>query len=187
MRNRVVAAVTLFVSVAITMPPASAEKVFGTVWLDKYVSATPTTDAEEAWAGTAKKARCYLCHLKGKSKKYCNTYGDALAKWLKSDHFESARVKTEEAQVRTEILEALGRAEALTDQCGTTFGELFGNYQLPSDDMGPLSLQKEKTAAHDDDDDDEDDEDEEDDDDEDEDDEDEDEEDDDDEDDEDDD
>jgi hypothetical protein len=135
-------ALTVSITLATGAADACADKVFGTVWREKYVPGEPSTDAEESWVSAAKKARCYVCHLKGKSKKYCNTYGDALSEWLKSDNYETERVKAEEEKVRAEILQALGQAEALGDKCGTTFGELFRAYKLPNADMGPKSAQK---------------------------------------------
>jgi hypothetical protein len=161
MNKYVTVAIILLIVVAIGTAKASAEKVFGTVWLEKYVPGEPSTDAEESWATTAKKAKCYVCHLKGKSKKYCNTYGDVLSESLKSDNYQSDRVKAEEEKVQAEILQALGQAEAGADKCGTTFGELFQKYKLPSADMGSKSAQKESAAAEDDEEEEEDDEEEE--------------------------
>jgi len=139
-----VVTVTLLTLAVLSAPHAFAEKIYGTLWREKYVPSEPSTEAEESWAAAAKKARCYLCHLKGKGKKYCNTYGDVLSEWLKSDDYKSDRIKAEAEKVRTEILQALGRAEVIGDTCGTTFGELFRAYKLPNADMGPQSAEKEK-------------------------------------------
>jgi hypothetical protein len=168
MKKHVPLLIATLLLVAIADRAAMAEKIFGTVWLDRYVPGEPSADAEESWATAAKKAKCYVCHVKGKSKKYCNTYGDVLSEWLKSDNYEKDRVKAEEEKVQAEILQALGQAESLADKGGTTFGELFRDYKLPSADPGPRSTEKEQAAAEDEEDDDDDDDEEDDDDDEDE-------------------
>jgi len=126
--------------------PALADKAFGKEFTARYVAEDPTTDAEKDWAKTVKKAKCYICHVKGKSKKYCNTYGDALAEFLDHDDFKKERIKAQPDQVKEEIQAALEKAEAAKEKCGSTFGELLKAHKLPSKDMGAKSLVKEKKA-----------------------------------------
>ena len=96
---------------------------------------------------SAKKEKCYVCHVRGQSKKYSNAYGDVLSQWLKSENYEKERVAAESQLVKTEIVTALEKAESVADSCGTTFGELFNAYQLPSPELGTLSTQKLNAAT----------------------------------------
>ncbi len=147
MKNRYIAvAVGLFLLFAWRAPQSPAERIFGTVWLGKYVPHEPSTGAEEDWATDAKKAKCYVCHVRSKSKKYCNTYGDVLAEWLDSEKFEKDRVEAEGELVKSEILAALKKAEPCADTCGTPFGKLFESGELPNTEMGSKSAAMEEAA-----------------------------------------
>jgi hypothetical protein len=147
MKSRYIAvAVGLFILLACRAPQSPAEKIFGTVWLENYVPHEPPTSAEEDWATDAKKAKCYVCHVKGKSKKYCNSYGDVLAEWLDSNKFEKDRVEAEGELVKSDILAALKKAESCADACGTPFGKLFESGGLPNTEMGSKSAAMEKAA-----------------------------------------
>ena len=124
--------------------PAMAVRVFGTEFKAKYVKEDPQTDAEKAFAEGYKKAKCYLCHVKGKDKEYCNTYGDALAKFLHKDDFEKDRVEDEPDAVRAEILQALEKVESMQDVCGDSFGQIFKAGKTPNAELGPESAKKEE-------------------------------------------
>jgi hypothetical protein len=147
MSRYVTPGVALLVLCCGLVAPADADKVFATVWLETYVPAEPATDAEQAWEKSAKKSKCYVCHVKGQSKKYSNAYGDVLSQWLKSENYEKERVEAESRLVRTEIATAFERAESAADACGTPFGELFKAHRLPSPELGALSAEKANSAT----------------------------------------
>jgi hypothetical protein len=149
MKLRFVLLAFFLVSLIACIPSATAEKIFGTIWLERYVPSEPGGAEQEAWATTAKKARCYVCHVKSKSKKYCNSYGDVLAQRLKSEDYEKERIEAEAEAVKAEIAAALVAAEAAKDACGTEFGALFETFKLPSTEMGAASLAKEQAAESD--------------------------------------
>ncbi len=126
---------------------ALADKIFGTEFAKRYANGTSTED----WQKTVKKAKCYLCHVKGKKKAYCNTYGDILGKHLDVENFDRDRCKTEPEKVCQEIQAALEKVEAEKDVNGKSFADLFKSETLPDKEMGTSSQKKEaeKKAADD--------------------------------------
>jgi hypothetical protein len=105
-----------------------AERGFGLVFQNKYVSSDPADDQQQQWRIAVRKTGCCVCHVQGQPKKYCNAYGDALSSYLdrrddSPDH----------------VAAAMQRVEAMTDSCGTQFGALFRQYRLPRGELGPKS------------------------------------------------
>ena len=71
----------------------------------------------------ARTVRCYVCHVKGKSKETRNVYGTALRKALASKNVKDA----------TKIAEAMKKAEAQKSAIeGKTFGDLLKAGKLPA-------------------------------------------------------
>jgi len=115
---------------------AQAERAFGLAFNQKYVPSNPSDDLQQQWQVDVRKAGCYVCHVKGQPKEYCNAYGDALSQYLdRGDKSPDS------------ISSALQQAEPLSDTSGTKFGELFRRYQLPQPELGPKSQAKAAAAT----------------------------------------
>ena len=66
----------------LSYPPAEAVKEFKEQFDARYVKPDGTDPVEVALAEAVKEANCYVCHVKGKSRKYHNVYGEALEEFL---------------------------------------------------------------------------------------------------------
>ncbi len=131
MKNLCVSVLFAVVLLGLNARSAMASKVFGTEFTAKYVKAEPENEKEQAFAAAVKKAKCYVCHVKGKKKEVCNTYGAALSKLLDHDDFEKERCESEPEKVKQEIQAALAKVEAEKDACGATFGDLLAAGKPP--------------------------------------------------------
>ena len=110
---------------------ALASKVFVKWFNAKYGVADPQTDAQKELAAVAKKAKCYVCHIKGKKKEFCNPYGEALREFLDHDDFKKERCEKEPEKVKEEIWAALEKVEPSKAPSGTPFGDLLKAGKLP--------------------------------------------------------
>lgn len=145
MQKLVLSAMCASLFICFTGRAALADKIFGTEFTKRYV----TKDTPEEWQKAVKKAKCYLCHVKGKRKELCNTYGDALSRFLDPKKYEKDRCKNEPDAVAQEIQTALEKVEAEKSPRGVTYGELFKSRELPPPKLGALSEQKEATLGSD--------------------------------------
>jgi len=66
----------------INTPPAAAVKEFRDQFEARYVKPDSTKATDVALAEAFDEAKCYVCHIKGKSRKYHNAYGEALKQLL---------------------------------------------------------------------------------------------------------
>ncbi len=127
MRNVFVFAVAAIVGVAtltaVRVETAQAMPPFKKAFDAKYVKPDSADEKEKAFAASAKKVNCNVCH-KGKSKKMRNAYGEAVDKFIEKAEKDPAKIE-----------EALNKAAAEKskpdDPNSPTFGELIQQGQLP--------------------------------------------------------
>jgi len=120
---------------------ADASKIFNDFWLDVYAPKLKEPEEAKEWYKTAKKAKCYVCHIKGKTKKLCNAYGDEMAQYILDKDFKKEMVEEMGEDVAKEkIISAFKKVEPVKTITGeTTYGELFESKQLPSEEPGQRS------------------------------------------------
>ena len=93
---------------------------------------------DKAVKTTFRKAKCNLCHMKGKKKEFNNPYGDALSKFIEGDAEdrlkaakENGTKKEELGKILAEVDAALAQVEGLESPDGLTFGQRIHGGQLP--------------------------------------------------------
>ncbi len=110
---------------------AHAIMTFWKEFEERYVKPDSEDPAEQAFAKLAsaknkETGKCNVCHIKGKSKKYHNTYGKALAEFLDKDDFKTKRRKEEPEAVKKEIQEAFDKAAKMHSDPDNKESPLFG-------------------------------------------------------------
>jgi hypothetical protein len=127
-------------NLAVHVEPASAIMPFWKQFEVRYIKKEPKTDEEKALAEAANEkntntGKCWVCHVKGKSKKVRNNYGQELAKLLDRKKYTAARLKREKEACEKEIQEALSKVEKLhsdaKDEASPLFGELIAAGKVP--------------------------------------------------------
>jgi len=120
------------IAIAVTTP-ASAVGVFHTHWKDHYLSG----NKNPLFVKTAKKAGCFICHVKGEKKEDArNEYGEALGKHLKAADFPKAWVKNNPDEAKKRIVAAFEKVEDELSRDGDGFGRKISKGQLPAVDAG---------------------------------------------------
>lgn len=131
---------SLVMSISFAASPAYALPAFWSEFEAEYIKEDSKDPKEKAFAKLAAKSNketgwCYVCHIKGKTRKYHNTYGIALTKFLKKEDFSIKRRREEPAACKKEILEAFSKAAKLKSEPevkdSPTFGELIAEGKLP--------------------------------------------------------
>ena len=75
---------TILLTIVLCATPVSAISLFNKHWQTHYL----TDNSNESFVSAARKAGCYVCHVKGKPKQEVrNEYGAALARYLDADDF----------------------------------------------------------------------------------------------------
>jgi hypothetical protein len=129
-------------NVLVNLQPAEAIDPFWKQFQARYIKAEPKTDEEKALAEAASDknkdtGKCWICHVKGKSKKVRNNFGQELAKLLDRKKFTAARLKREKEACEKEIQEALSKVEKMhvdpEDDKSPLFGERIASGQVPGD------------------------------------------------------
>ena len=118
---------------ALFAAPASAISLFHSHWKSHYL----TADANPEFVTTARKAGCYICHVKGKPKQDVqNEYGAALSQYLDADDFPKEWVKKHPEEAKRRILEAFKKVEEDLSKDRQTFGNKIAGGKLPAVDSG---------------------------------------------------
>ena len=127
----------LFAFVAVTVVgnrSVDATSTFNKQWKEVYLSGD---DVDADFKKTARKAGCYVCHVKGKDKKEVrNEYGEAVHQYLDAEEFSKEYVKENEEKAAEQIQEGLKKAAEEKSEDGRTFGEKLEALELPATNSG---------------------------------------------------
>ena len=115
--------------------PAMATSEFNKQWKNEYLGGD---DVDEDFVSAARKASCYICHIKGdpKKKKARNEYGQAINEYLKMKDFPKDWVKENPEEAKTKILEGFKKAGEHESKDGKKFADKIKNNELPATDAG---------------------------------------------------
>lgn len=115
--------------------PAMAISEFSKQWRAAYLSGE---DVDEEFVKTARKASCYVCHVKGKKKEEANNeYGNAIKKYLKAEDFPKDYVKDNPEEAKKRIVEGFKKAGQHESKDGKKFAAKIENNELPATDAYP--------------------------------------------------
>ncbi|MEL6105951.1 MAG: hypothetical protein AAFU85_07940 [Planctomycetota bacterium] len=124
----------LFTCLVLFAGPASATSEFSKQWKSKYLSGD---DVDDGFKKSARKAGCYVCHVKGEDKKKVrNEYGKAVHKYLKAKDFPKDYVKANPEEAKKKIFAGLEKAGEMKSKDEKTFAEKIKNKELPATDAG---------------------------------------------------
>ena len=105
----------------------SAVPAFGKRFAAKYAG----KGAPAEFKAAVKKAKCNVCHVKGKPKKVRNEYGVALSKLLKKKDFTSAKVKADVEGTKKAMNAAFDKVGKTKNEAGKAWAEVFKAGSLP--------------------------------------------------------
>ncbi|MEO1527294.1 MAG: hypothetical protein AAFX06_17840 [Planctomycetota bacterium] len=126
--------VVAFTCLVLFAGPAMATSEFSKQWKSKYLSAD---DVDADFKKSARKAGCYVCHVKGEDKKKVrNEYGTAMQKFLKAKDFPKDYVKANPEEAKKKIFEGFKKTGEIKSKDGKTFAEKLKENQLPATDSG---------------------------------------------------
>lgn len=112
---------------------AAATSAFNKQWKKEYLPDGVDKDFKK----TARKAGCYVCHVKGEDKKEVrNEYGEAVHKYLDAEDFEKDYVKANPEEAAERIVEGLKKAGEEKSSDGKKFAEKIEALELPATDAG---------------------------------------------------
>ncbi|HQX53449.1 MAG TPA: hypothetical protein PK992_16835 [Planctomycetaceae bacterium] len=106
---------------------------------EKYVKSSDNDDFKAAF----KKGGCNVCHAKDQKKDWLNAYGLALAKNIPGsvkERLDKAKAegaeasKAENEKLLEELKAAFEKAEETKSPSETTFGAMFKDHKLPTDE-----------------------------------------------------
>jgi hypothetical protein len=113
--------------------PSYAINLFHAEWKQHYLTGNPNA----LFVASARKAGCYICHVKGESKKDVrNEYGAALSKHLDADEFPKAWVKANPEEAKRRIVAAFKNVEVDQSKDNEEFGQKIRAGKLPAVDSG---------------------------------------------------
>ena len=130
------------------LPPATliATAVF---WVGGVTETQATSEFNKAWKAhyledpvsdefkkTARKAGCYVCHVKGEKKKVRNEYGEAVHEFLDKEEYTKDYVKANKEQATEEMIEGIKKAGEKSSLDGKTFEEKLAEGVLPATNAG---------------------------------------------------
>lgn len=114
--------------------PAFATSEFSKQWKSEYLGGE---DVNDDFKKTARKAGCYVCHVKKEDKKKVrNEYGKAIHKFLKAEDFPKDWVKANPEEAKKKIVEGLKKAGEMKSKDGKAFGAKIKANELPATDAG---------------------------------------------------
>ena len=128
----VLVGIPAFICLAMLAPPAQAISAFGKQWKKEYAP----KDGDEEWYKKAKKANCYVCHVKGHpdKKKANNEYGLEVKKYLEKDDFSKEYIKENPEEAKQKILEGFKKAGEGKSKDEKMFSEKIEAKELPATD-----------------------------------------------------
>lgn len=120
------------ISLAATSPAVSIE-LFHEHWKEHYL----TDNSNQPLAEFAKRAGCYICHVKGQKKQGGhNEYGKALSQYLNAKDFTKEWVEANPEEAKRRIVEAFQNVEEDLAADGRKYGEAIHAAVLPAADVG---------------------------------------------------
>ena len=115
--------------------PTMAISEFSKQWKAEYLEGE---DVDEEFVKTAKKAGCYVCHVKGQKKEEArNEYGKAIHEYLKAEDFPKDYVKDNPEEAKKKIVEGFKKAGEHESKDGKKFADKIKNNELPATDAEP--------------------------------------------------
>lgn len=113
--------------------PALATSEFSKQWKNKYLVGD---DVDEEFVKAARKASCYVCHIKSHpdKKKARNEYGQAVHKYLKEKDFPKDWVKANPEKAKEMIQAGFKKANEHKSKDGKAFGAKIKAGELPATD-----------------------------------------------------
>jgi hypothetical protein len=128
--NRIV---FMFLISVIVSSPALAIDLFHKHWKEHYL----TDSSNQPLAKFAKRAGCYICHVKGQKKhEGHNEYGKALAQYLDSKDFTKEWVEANPEEAKRRIIKAFQKVEEDLAADGRKYGDKIRAGVLPAADVG---------------------------------------------------
>ena len=110
-----------------------ATSEFNKQWKKEYLSDPIDADFKK----TARKAGCYVCHVKGEDKKKVrNEYGEAVHKFLDAEEFSKEYVKENPEEAKKRIVEGFKKAGEEKSSDGKTFADKLQANELPATNAG---------------------------------------------------
>ena len=110
---------------------ASATSDFNKVWKAEY---TKGDDVDADFKKVARKAGCFVCHVKGEKKTSRNEYGTAVSEFLNKDDFPKEYIRASPDEAKAKILEGIKKANDKKSADGRKFGEKLEANELPATD-----------------------------------------------------
>ena len=115
--------------------PAHALREFNKSFEKRYVKTSDNEDFQRVY----RKAKCFVCHVKGKKKDVCNSYGEELARLIEGNAQERLDLAKQEDRKPAELKKLLAELEAAMTAAeakrpaedGPTYGEILSSGQMP--------------------------------------------------------
>ena len=124
----------MFACLFLLASPAMATSEFSKQWKNAYLSGD---DVYPDFVKTARKAGCYICHVKKQDKKKVrNEYGMAVHKFLKAKDFTKEYIKANPEEAKKKIQEGFKKANELKSKDEEKFGDKIKANKLPATDAG---------------------------------------------------
>ncbi|TWU65585.1 hypothetical protein V7x_11330 [Crateriforma conspicua] len=113
--------------------PASATSDFARAWKEAYLAGD---DVDADFVKTARKAGCYVCHIKGhpKKKEVRNEYGKAIHEFLKKEDFPKDYLKEKPEEAKKKMVEGFKKAGEKKSSDGEKFADKIKAGKLPATD-----------------------------------------------------
>ena len=139
MKNLIPALLLTFGVLITATETSRAIAPFKKAFEEKYVKSSDNNDFKAAF----KKGNCNVCHVQGQKKDWLNAYGLTLAKNIPGsvkERLDKAKAggaeasKAENEKLLEELKAAFEKAEEAKSPSETTFGAMFKDHKLPTDE-----------------------------------------------------
>lgn len=115
--------------------PATSE--FSKEWKNQYLNEENNSNLNDEFKRSARKAGCYVCHVKGEKKTVRNEYGKATHKFLDKEKLNKDFIKANPEEAKKLLMEGFKKANELKSSDGQKFGDKIKNNELPATDAFP--------------------------------------------------
>lgn len=125
---------TLASLVILMSTPTFATSEFSRQWKADYLG----EDADPDFVKTARRASCYVCHIKGHpdKKEARNEYGRAMLEFLDKETYSRDYVKANPEEAAKQITAGFKKAGEKMSSSGETFAAKLKANKLPAEDAG---------------------------------------------------
>ena len=125
--------VSFVIAVSFCSQTVLATSEFNKQWKKEYLGEGVDPD----FVKTARKAGCFVCHVKGEDKKKVrNEYGTAVQEFLDAHDFKKDYVKENPDEAREKIVAGFKQAGEKKSSDGKTFAEKIEANELPATNAG---------------------------------------------------